>query len=187
MYYCKGRFSKLVELNSKNDIFLFSLLKRNEAEYRQFVCDQYLPYTYSEFLNTLKVWFSNGRLYQFLVYPINKNNPIGTIFFYHYDQQEKSVKMSAFFEREARKQLGVAESLAMTITFARQVIQVKSILFNVYAENQHMKNIAEKLIYDRSDKLVMQSCVNQNRNVEIYKMSSSILENVTNKLKKLHR
>lgn len=186
MYRYKGRFSRLVELNSKNDTLLFSLLKENNDEYRKLVSDQDLPTTYPEFLDTLKTWFLNGRLYQFLVYPPFGNKPVGTIFFYSLDSQNGSVKMSVFFEKESRGHLVVAESLMIATAFVRRVIGVKDILFSVYLENDSMLKIARRII-PNDEHLICNSTVNNHRKVAIYKIQSSVMGSILTKLAKLHR
>lgn len=185
MYHCTGYFSRLEELNSENDSSLFSFLKENSEEYKQFVSDQELPATYLEFIDVLKKWFSNGRLYQFLVYKKIGVNPVGTIFFYHLDIQKESIKISAFFDKESRKHLLVAESLMMSIAFARNIIGIEEILFSVYENNKVMKKIAKKLLVIRED--ITHSLVNKERKVEVYKMPCSISDNILAKLAILHR
>lgn len=185
MYHYDGRFSRLVELNSKNDISLFFLLKKNSEKYRRLVSDQNLPITYPEFLETLKTWFSKGRMYQFLVYPKYHDKPVGTIFFFNLNRQDESIKISVFFEKEARGQLLVAESIMTTFAFARQVIGVKNILFSVYDENETMRKIARKILY--SCEYTTHSSVNKKRTIEVYKISHVALDNILIKLKKLHR
>lgn len=186
MYHCEGRFSTMIELNSENDIFLFSFLNNNLEEYRKFVSDQNIPSTYTEFTHTLKTWFSGGRMYQFLVYSkYNKKHLIGTIFFYGYDKQSGYVKMSAFFEKKFRNQLPVAESLGMAITFVKQIIKAKEVYFSVYLENKNMIRIAKKMgfvvVY------VSPSAVNPKRKIETYKIKADIVEKISNMIQKLHR
>lgn len=185
MYYCDGRFSRLVELNSKNNISLFFLLKENAEEYQRLVSDKDLPISYPEFLETLKTWFSKGRMYQFLVYPKHGNKPVGTIFFFNLNQQDESIKISVFFEKKVRGKLVVAESIMMTLAFIRQIIGVKNILFSVYDENETMRKIAKKIVY--SYEYTTHSSVNKKRTVKVYKISHVALDNILIKLQKLHQ
>lgn len=186
MYYCEGRFSILVELNSKNDIFLFSLLNNSIEEYKKFVSDQHIPSAYTEFKKTLRTWFLNGRMYQFLVYfKHDKENPVGTIFFYGHDEYSQSIKISAFFEKESRNKLLVPESLGLSIIFAKQIIKVKNLQFSVYVENEKMKRLAKKMRLSVVN--VNLSVTNSKRNVEIYKISSNLMEEISKKISKLHR
>jgi len=185
MYHCKGRFSRLVELNSENDASLFFLLRENEDEYKQLVSDRDLPATYPEFLSTLKEWFSNGRLYQFLIYSTLGNKPVGTIFFYNLDPQDESIKLSVFFERESRRRLVVAESLMMAVAFAKNIIGVKNISFSVYEENEAMRRMARKLV--PGGEPIIRSSAKKERNIVVYKMSCAVLDDILVKLARLHR
>ncbi|MEI6237961.1 MAG: hypothetical protein WCP15_00310, partial [bacterium] len=59
----------------------------NLEEYRSSVFDQDIPENYQDFSSVLKIWFSSGRLYQFLVYRKISNRLIGTVYFYHHNEE----------------------------------------------------------------------------------------------------
>ncbi len=184
MYKSEGRFCRLIELNSDNDLQLFKLIQNNSSEYRKLVSKQEIPETYPDFINTLRMWFSSGRLYQFIVYGKRDNEPVGTFFFYNHNTTSKSVKISAFFEKKSRGKLVVAESLMMAASFARHIIRVNSLSFTVYSENGTMIRIAKKIIGDNTNSI---SEFNENTSKHTYEMQSSTLDNILCKLKKLNR
>jgi len=185
MYTCKGRFSILEELTTKNDNELFLLMKENAHDYRFLISDEDISTTYRLFQERLYGWFNGGRMYQFLVRKKNGQNAIGTIFFYCHDTLKREVKLSAFFTPEVRKTLCVAESLAESILFAKRIIDIEAVCFSVYAENNYMLKIANKL--KAALVSTSTSTLNPQRQILMYRLTPSSLESITDKLQILSR
>lgn len=145
MYHCEGRFVRMVELSTNNDRELFVLMRNNLDEYQRLVFNQVIPEDYQNFLTILNTWFSNGKIYQFLVYRKSSGQLVGTVFFYQHDKKHGTIKLSVFFKDGERRNCCAAESMGLAIAFAYQVMNIQSILFSVYEENEHMLRIAKKL------------------------------------------
>jgi RimJ/RimL family protein N-acetyltransferase len=144
MYFCKGRFCSLEELCDGNIQDLYLLLDNNKDDYSLFVDNSYTCESCELFIEKIQTWFSNGRSHQFLV-----RDPlglfVGTIFFYNFDVESHSVKLSCFFSRDYRKKLLVMESLGIAITFAKYILNINTLTFSVYCNNGHMLNLVKKL------------------------------------------
>ncbi|GIW66743.1 MAG: hypothetical protein KatS3mg095_0641 [Candidatus Parcubacteria bacterium] len=123
MYISQGRFCYIEELTTENDKELFELMKENEEEYRNLISDQPLPQTYEEFQETLKIWFTHGRNFQFLVRKREGNKTVGTFFFYFWNQENKTTKISAYFIPEVRKTPLIGEALGLALMFAYKIME----------------------------------------------------------------
>lgn len=145
MYKFNGRYVYIEELTTENDKLLFELMKDQEKEYRFFVSDQSVPKTYEEIQKELKEWFSGGRNFQFLVFRKKDNKLIGTFFFYGWNEKEKSIKLSVYFVPEIRKSILTGEALGAAVLFAKDILKIENLLFDVYIENKAMIELAKKI------------------------------------------
>jgi RimJ/RimL family protein N-acetyltransferase len=181
MYSCVGRFCWLQELTTENESALFALMKDHADDYRQFVSEEPIPTTDNLFADKLALWFSSGRMWQFLIYRRRKNQVVGTIFFYH--ASIPTVKMSCFFVPTVRGTPCVGEAIGLGIEFARTVIGISEIHFSVYVENTHMKTLCRKI--GAQIKGQRTSEINPNRQVIEYWLSLGALQRIADKLKAL--
>lgn len=149
MYKFIGRFVYLEELTTENNKELFDLMKNNENEYRLYVSDSLLSQTYEDFQKQLDVWFFHGRNFQFLVYKKDKKDLkkelIGTIFFYGWNIENKTIKISAFFVPKYRKTVLVGEALGAAALFSKEITKIKELRFDCYIENKDMIKLANEL------------------------------------------
>lgn len=149
MYKFIGRFVYLEELTTKNDKELFGLMKDNEIEYRLFVSDFPVSQKYEDFQKQLDNWFSHGRNFQFLVYKKDnkdfKKELIGTIFFYGWSKEKKTIKISIYFTPKYRKSIFIGEALGAALLFVKQIIKINELLFDCYVENKEMIELAYKI------------------------------------------
>lgn len=185
MYTYKGRFCILEELTTENDNELFLLMGENSREYRFLVSDETILTTYELFQEKLGKWFNGGRTHQFLVRKKNSKGVVGTIFFYCHNSLTQEIKSSTFFIPEVRKSLCVAESLAVAMLFAKEIIGVESVCFSVYAENEHMLKITQKLKAELVG--ISAGAMNTERQVSMYRLPPSVLTSITDKLRVLSR
>ena len=185
MYTYRGRFCLLEELTTENDGELFLLMRENSREYRFLVSDESIPTTYELFQEKLRKWFSGGRTHQFLIREKNSQRIVGTIFFYCHNSLIQEIKSSAFFIPEIRKTLCVAESLAVSMLFAREIVGVDAVCFSVYAENEHMLKITKKLKAELMG--ISAGAVNPERRVSMYRLPLSVLTSITDKLRVFSR
>ena len=187
MYVAQGRFCYLEELTTENDKELFKLMKNNKEEYRFLISDEPVPETYEEFQERLKIWFTHGRNYQFLIK--KKDKTVGTIFFYSLDPENKSVKLSAYFIPEARKTPLVGEALGLILNFALEILKVEKVEFSVYKENKEMLRILEKEKIKRyiERKEESKSIVNPERTIINFEINLESLKEINEKLKEFYK
>ena len=195
MYTAQGKFCFLEELTIENDKELFELMKKNKDEYRFLISDESIPETYGEFQERLNIWFTHGRNYQFLVRKkgkdiTEKGEVVGTIFFYGWDKERKTVKMSAYFISEARKTSLIAESLGLAMNFALKIMKVEKIEFDVYEENKEMLQFLQK---ERELKKYInklgesKSKVNPERTVINFEISLKGLKEIDERLREFYK
>jgi len=184
MYIAQGRFCYIEQLTTENDKELFELMKENEEEYRYLISDQPIPQTYEEFLETLNIWFSHGRNYQFLVRKKKKDKVVGTFFFYLWDPENKTTKISAYFIPEVRKTPLVGEALGLALMFAYKIMNVEKVEFSVYKENLEMLKLAEKYKIKKIGE--SQSTVNPERTLVNFEISLEQLKEIDEKLKRFY-
>lgn len=144
MYFCKGRFCSLEELCDNNIQNLYILLGDNKEDYTFFVDSNYSHETYELFLKRVQKWFLKGRSFQFLVRNLS-GSFVGTIFFYNLNTELNSVKISCFFGKDYHKKLFVAESLGLSLIFARNILNINNLTFSVYGTNENMLSFIKKL------------------------------------------
>jgi RimJ/RimL family protein N-acetyltransferase len=187
MYVAQGRYCYLEELTTENDKELFELMKNNKEEYRSLVSDEPVPETYEEFQNRLKIWFTHGRNYQFLVK--KKDKTVGTIFFYGLDSESKSVKLSAYFIPEVRKTPLIGEALGLILNFALEILKVEKVDFSVYKENKEMLRILEKEKIKRyiKEKGESKSTVNPERTIINFEINLESLKEIDKRLKEFYK
>jgi len=143
MYFYPGRFCYVQELSTDNEKDFFLFLLKNRFEYQRKVSNQVIPTEYKDYLNMIKVWFNNGRNYQFLVYDKRKNL-IGTIFFYALNSKKKTIKISCYFS--TRGQILIGESIGATIELvSNQIHEINNIVFDVYNDNTKTLSLAIKI------------------------------------------
>lgn len=138
-----GRFVKLEELNTHNQMRLHEIMIENERDYVENVFHEEVPKKYSDFCNLISSWFANGREFQFLAFDKITNQIIGTIFFYR--KRHETVKMSVYFIKKYRKSVKIAEAMGAALLFARDVMGVIQINFSVYKKNRNMLLFARKI------------------------------------------
>lgn len=195
MYTAQGKFCFLEELSTENDKKLFELMKKNKDEYRFLISDESIPETYGEFQERLNIWFTHGRNYQFLVRKkgkdiTEKGEIVGTIFFYGWDKERKTVKISAYFIPEARKTSLIAESLGLAMNFALKIMKVEKVEFDVYEENKEMLQFLQK---ERELKKYInklgesKSKVNPERTVINFKISLKGLKEIDERLREFYK
>jgi RimJ/RimL family protein N-acetyltransferase len=195
MYFTYGKFCFLEELTTENDKELFELMKKNKDEYRFLISDESIPETYEEFQERLNIWFTHDRNYQFLVRKkgkdiTEKGEIVGTIFFYGWDKERKTVKMSAYFIPEARKTSLIAESLGLAINFALKIMKVEKVEFDVYEENKEMLQFLQK---ERELKKYInklgesKSKVNPERTVINFEISLKGLKEIDERLREFYK
>jgi len=159
------------------------------------ISDEPVPETYKEFQERLNIWFTYGRNYQFLVRKKEKNITekgefVGTIFFYGWDKERKTVKISAYFIPEIRKTPLIAESLGLTIHFALRIMRIEKIEFDVYKENEEMLQFLQKErgLKNYINKLgESKSKVNPERKVINFEISLKGLKEIDKRLKEFYR
>lgn len=181
MYQFNGRYVYLEELTTENDRELFEMIKNNEKEYRFYVSDAPLPQSYEEFQQTLETWFSHGRNFQFLVYTKRDKKLIGTIFFYGWNKENQTTKISAFFIPEYRKTIYIGEALGAAVLFAKEIMQVKELHFDCYLENEQMIELAKKI--GAKEIGIGKSKVNPNREIISFKIPEEKLDELVKKIK----
>lgn len=143
MYFYTGRFCNIEELSTDNEYDFFLFLLKNKLEYEQKVSNQIIPKEYSSYLQTMKAWFNNGRNYQFLVYN-KKKILVGTIFFYAYNSQNKSIKISCYFSVKGKIIIG--ESIGAGIQLVcHHIHQISNIIFDVYTNNKKVLSLTKKI------------------------------------------
>jgi len=195
MYTAQGKLCFLEELTTENDKELFELIKKNKDEYRFLISDESVPETYEEFQERLNIWFTHSRNYQFLVRKkgkdiIEKGEVIGTIFFYGWDKERKTIKISAYFIPEARKTSLIAESLGLAMNFALKIIKAEKIEFDVYEENKEMLQFLQK---ERELKKYInklgesKSKVNPERTVINFEISLKGLKEIDERLREFYK
>lgn len=181
IYVFRGRYVYLEQLSSKNDKELFEMMKNNEKEYRFYVSDAPLPSTYEEFQQRLKIWFSHGRNFQFLVYKKKSKELIGTIFFYGWDRENHTTRISVFFAPEFRKTILIGEALGAVVLFAKDVMQVKELHFDCYLENKQMIELAKKI--GAEEVKLRRSDVNPERELISFKIPEEKLDEFVEEIK----
>jgi len=183
----QGRFCSLEELTAENDKELFELMKNNKEEYRLLVNDEPVPKTYEEFQERLKIWFTHGRNYQFLVK--KKNKTVGTIFFYGLDPKSKLVKLSAYFIPEVRKTSLIGEALGLILNFALEILKVEKVEFSVYKENEEMLRILgkEKIKRYIKERGESKSTVNLERTIINFEINLESLREIDERLKEFYK
>lgn len=145
MFSYNGTLCYIEELNSNNEFILFTFLKENEDEYRRLIYDDNIPETREAFSVLLNKYFSNGRLYQFLIFDNKTEKIIGTFFFYGYTEAPISIKISCFFEKNVRGKFIVCEALVAAMMFCLFNINIEKIYFSIYNYNVYMLKISKKL------------------------------------------
>jgi RimJ/RimL family protein N-acetyltransferase len=187
MYIAHGRFCYLEELTTENDKDLFELMKNNKEEYRFLISDEPVPETYEEFQERLKIWFTHGRNYQFLVKKDNKT--VGTIFFYSLNLENKSVKLSAYFIPEVRKTTLIGEALGLILNFALEILKVEKVEFSVYKENEEMLRILgkEKIRRYIKERDESKSTVNPERTIINFEINLENLREINERLKEFYK
>jgi len=187
MYTAQGKFCFLEELTTGNDKELFELIKKNKDEYRFLISDEPVPETYEEFQERLKIWFTHGRNYQFLVK--KKDKTVGTIFFYGLDPEKKSVKLSAYFIPEVRKTSLIGEALGLILNFALEILKVEKVEFSVYKENEEMLRILgkEKIKRYIKERGESKSTVNPERTIINFEINLESLKEIDERLKRFYK
>lgn len=138
-----GRFCRLTELNTGNEGELSKLIQDHEDEYLTLIFPEKIDFQPNMFSEQVKLWFNNGRNYQFLVY--NRDQIVGTIFLYSHNSGLKSIKLSCFFIQEVRSTLCIPESLGAVILFILDYIEINSLEFSVFNVNKRMLDIVKKI------------------------------------------
>jgi len=187
MYTALGRFCSLEELTTENDRELFELMDNNKEEYRFLISDEPVPETYEEFQKRLKIWFTHGRNYQFLVK--KKDKTVGTIFFYDLDPENKSVKLSAYFIPQVRKTPLIGEALGLILNFALEILKVEKVEFSVYKENEEMLRMLDKEKIKRyiKEKGESKSIVNPERTIINFEINLESLKEINERLKEFYK
>lgn len=183
MYQFTGRFVWLEELTTENDKELFELIKNNEKEYRFYVSDISLPQTYEEFQQSLKTTSPHRKVFNFwfLAYKKRDKKLIGTVFFYDWDKERQTAKISAYFIPEYRRTIFTGEALGAVVLFAKEIMKVKELYFDCYIENEQMIQLAREIGAEEIG--IKKSEINPERYLISFKISEQKLDEFTEKIK----
>lgn len=176
MYSFQGRFMYMEELTDENNKKLFVFLQKNSDDYERLVFRKKIPSTFEDFVSRMNICFLNGRKNQFLIFNYNRAELIGTAYFYHH--VGNSIKMSVFFSSRYRNSRMVAESLGALMLFAKNMLEIKKVLFSIYSSNIKMISFAKK---------IGANATNNSNGVVGYEIDSGFFSTVESKMNKLYR